>query len=348
MAQQILTSSTPKALDTHWASVMLPLIFLGGDRPMRFSVRFRFCFATLCVVLWARPAAALENSVVVESKTVVAGADSVWVAVFVNNSVPIYELDLPLELRSVTAGAFTRSKIIIGDAPAGRVHNSPLSDDSSNCWFPPWSNPFLAFWGAPNTVDNCSGPVSESYGGDASTNAPFVSPDAVLLTADGHYCGPLGAGQDPPSSDSASCYLVFDVTNIPGQFEIDTCCAWGHLSFGGGIVPSFTKGVITIRCDCSCHADPDCNGVTDIVDVIQTIDRAFRGAETIDDPSCAAHGASVDGRTDVNCSGATDLVDVVLMIRVAVRGEDPASVFCNACGQSMGVATPAPRATALL
>ncbi|MBI3873343.1 MAG: hypothetical protein HY304_09750 [candidate division Zixibacteria bacterium] len=136
--------------------------------------------------------------------------------------------------------------------------------------------------------------------------------------------------------DSASCQLIFDVTMMPGEFEIDTCCVTqNHLWFGDGvynITPRFVKGTITVvACDCSCHADPQCDGVTDIADVIRAIDRAFREADGTYDSFCRGYGISVDGRTDVDCSGATDILDVVKLIDVSLRGGNPALLFCGPC-----------------
>ena len=93
--------------------------------------------------------------------------------------------------------------------------------------------------------------------------------------------------------------------------------AWaGHHGFG---------------CDCHCQSDPECDGRTDVLDVIRTIDRAFRGLAPTKDVTCFAHSQTVDGRTDINCSGATDVLDVVVMINVAFRGQDPATQFCRLC-----------------
>ena len=85
-------------------------------------------------------------------------------------------------------------------------------------------------------------------------------------------------------------------------------------------------------CDCHCQDDPECDGRTDILDVIHTIDRAFRGASPRYDLTCLPHGQSVDGRTDLDCNGQTDVVDVVRMINVAFRGAAPDTQFCRLCG----------------
>lgn len=86
--------------------------------------------------------------------------------------------------------------------------------------------------------------------------------------------------------------------------------------------------LVTEACECECHADPECDGVTNIVDVVLTVNRAFRGSPMI--TFCPAH-PEVDGRTDVDCTGSTDIVDVVKVIEVAFRGVDPATKFCEAC-----------------
>jgi len=78
-------------------------------------------------------------------------------------------------------------------------------------------------------------------------------------------------------------------------------------------------------CYCPCHADPQCDGVRNVQDVVQTVNVAFRGAAPAYDPQCAPE------RTDVDCSGATDVVDVVAMVDVAFRAAAPLSKFCHPC-----------------
>lgn len=82
-------------------------------------------------------------------------------------------------------------------------------------------------------------------------------------------------------------------------------------------------------CNCDCHADPVCDGQPDVLDVVLTINVAFRGSAERRDASCLRHGINVAGRTDVNCSGLTDIADVVHVIDVVFRGEDREIAFCN-------------------
>lgn len=83
-------------------------------------------------------------------------------------------------------------------------------------------------------------------------------------------------------------------------------------------------------CGCPCQADPVCDGVSDMADLVRIIDRAFRNGSAISDAACTPVGC-IDGLTDVDCSGCTDVVDVVEMIAVVFRHADPRQSFCAPC-----------------
>lgn len=93
-------------------------------------------------------------------------------------------------------------------------------------------------------------------------------------------------------------------------------------------VPELAGRTTTIvgSCDCLCHADPVCDGQPDVLDIVETVNTAFRGLEPVVDPTCPHVG-----RPDVDCSGSIDLVDVVLMVNVVFRGADPNTTFCDPC-----------------
>jgi len=80
-------------------------------------------------------------------------------------------------------------------------------------------------------------------------------------------------------------------------------------------------------CVCDCHADPACDSSVDILDVVQTVNVAFRGAAPILDPNINCPYET----TDVDCSTATDVLDVVRIVNVAFRGGNPATEFCDPC-----------------
>jgi hypothetical protein len=101
----------------------------------------------------------------------------------------------------------------------------------------------------------------------------------------------------------------------------------GAVSF----VPPFYGATLTVNeqlCICNCHADPICDGVTDVVDVITMVNEAFRGASSVTDAGC-----SHVSRGDVDCDCAVSITDVVRVIDVAFRGADPATKFCDGCAQ---------------
>lgn len=80
-------------------------------------------------------------------------------------------------------------------------------------------------------------------------------------------------------------------------------------------------------CQCPCPANPECESDdADILDVIATIDIAFRGGTGTIDPNCPV------GRSDVDCSGTVDILDVTRLVSVAFRSGDPAAEFCDPCG----------------
>jgi len=81
-------------------------------------------------------------------------------------------------------------------------------------------------------------------------------------------------------------------------------------------------------CACDCHADPSCDGIrSDVLDVVNVINVAFRGAAPLPDPNAACPFQT----TDADCSSATDVLDVVRIVNVAFRGGDVATEFCDPC-----------------
>ncbi|HUU45772.1 MAG TPA: hypothetical protein VM118_08565, partial [Acidobacteriota bacterium] len=78
-------------------------------------------------------------------------------------------------------------------------------------------------------------------------------------------------------------------------------------------------------CACPCHGDPQCDGTIDVLDVVDAVDVAFRGAAAITDPLCPCE------QTDVSCNGLTNVLDVVKIVNVAFRKWDAETVFCDPC-----------------
>jgi len=94
-----------------------------------------------------------------------------------------------------------------------------------------------------------------------------------------------------------------------------------HLGVG------FWYGTGASGCFCPCQYDPRCDGIiSDVLDVSDTINRAFRGFAPTQDPNCPYE------RTDVDGSGASDVLDVTKVINVAFRGNPAGSQYdLNLC-----------------
>lgn len=75
-------------------------------------------------------------------------------------------------------------------------------------------------------------------------------------------------------------------------------------------------------CDCSCHGDPACDSVPNVLDVIRVVNVAFRGTPSVS-------GLCVREWTDVDCTGVTSATDVVRIVNAAFRGASVATEFCH-------------------
>ncbi len=84
-------------------------------------------------------------------------------------------------------------------------------------------------------------------------------------------------------------------------------------------------------CDCDCHGDPQCDGVTNVFDVTHAVNIAFRGADAILDPNILCTLQT----TDVDCNGVTSIFDVTRFVNVAFRGGDPNVEFCSPCAPNL-------------
>lgn len=80
----------------------------------------------------------------------------------------------------------------------------------------------------------------------------------------------------------------------------------------------------TVVPDCPCLADPKCDGsMSDVSDVVATINVAFRGYAPARKATCGFDDA------DVDCNGAVDVLDVINVVDVAFRGAEPLATYCQ-------------------
>ena len=296
----------------------------------------------VALVLTAPAMALAQDAVTVESKTVFGGEDLCSLGVFISNSTPLSGIVVPLEIRSETYDAYIAPGFVSGGfkwqlTPGNRVWASPLG-----VAMPGWPASGMTvrkFADTAEFFEACSGPLSHTFR-TGSSNPNFISPDAVFFASVSTGDPSIGEqitlapGSDPNGSANASFLIVTGIAPQFGTFVIDTCCAApaNHLGYWNENAvrfdPAFTSGTVTVRCH---HADPVCDGEHNILDVVMVANRAYRAYEALNDPSCAAHGVTVDGLTDVNCDGVTDVMDHVRMVNVAFRGMDPLTQFCDPC-----------------
>jgi len=255
------------------------------------------------------------NQVVVESKTLAAGATGQEVGIFITNDIPVQAMVLPLEIRSVTGGAYIVSVFELNSIAGNRVYNSPLGPAGSN-W--PDAEIISNRYASPS-VENCSGPVSETFA-EAAANVDFVSPDGALYATVSKGNSQIGEddalapGSDPAGTNSASFRLFFDVTANQGTFEVDTCCVTpaNHLEFiqndlnTTGHAPAFTKGIITVA------PDADADEVPDFADNCPTVANPLQedgDGDGIGDVCDNCPAISNPTQTDVDNDGDGDVCD---------------------------------------
>ncbi|MBI5868088.1 MAG: hypothetical protein HZB43_07370 [candidate division Zixibacteria bacterium] len=182
-----------------------------------------------------------SNSVVVESKTVAAGATGVLIRVRITNDVTLGFVEFPFEIRSVSGGAFVSSI---------RLN---LSERLSAVG---WSSMVGQGLATPE-LTSCKnsqpgGYATVSWSGFNTYHDIVASPEGIRIMGWKLYPGEQYL--QPGADANGSIAISVNVLDHGGVFEIDTTCVdpATHLDFGDSagmqmIIPSFTKGVITVR-----------------------------------------------------------------------------------------------------
>jgi PKD repeat protein len=165
-----------------------------------------------CLVVWSLPqSAGAVNSFVVESRTVLKGTDLIEVRVRLTNDVPLRLLQLPLEMRSTSGGAFiTAMKMSYEERLAG----SALDDIISY-------RRFAVLDSVGNAACNDVHPDSGYSTFDDSEELRDVesSPEAALFFRQDN------SDFLAPGSDTlGSLVFTFDIDTLAGTFIIDTTC----------------------------------------------------------------------------------------------------------------------------
>jgi hypothetical protein len=270
------------------------------------------------------------NSVEIESKWVDEGQKDVAVGIYIKNTEPLRGVLLPLEIRSIHVGSFIRRSLDV--RPESRFMNWAGDDPpvTAELYFPYKTQ---SAHGIHCTTDSL-GRVWRWLEYDSLPD--FMGEEALLyfFMNASHEIRHLMPGDDGESgAGTPSISLVFDVTDVGGAFIIDTTCTApaNHLTFVGrhdqAVDVQFRPSIVLIGCNAECHGDPQCDGSCNIIDLVRSIDVAFKGAPpAIDpDPRCPVEN------TDVNCDMVTDVIDIVKMINVQYRSASILDQFCAAC-----------------
>jgi hypothetical protein len=146
---------------------------------------------------------------------------------------------------------------------------------------------------------------------------PATDVDSSPLTFS-HIDGPFhGAASNLNTTDGSFDYLPS--LDYEGEDTVFYAVSDGALADTARVIITIAAG-----CVCDCHADPICDGFTNVQDVVAIVNIAFRaGTDTID-PTCP-HA----GRADLNCDCVVSVLDVVNVVNHAFRGDT--TPFCNPC-----------------
>lgn len=236
------------------------------------------------------------GSVVVESKTVRPNSQHT-IGIYISNSTAIDGVVIPLVIRAIDAYPST---LQLREHPSGR-------------FAPGYAIEITTYLDLMN--GDCAGGPGTGFSDPDYSGEPteVSSPDAfqyVRSNIAGFYA-PMAAATDM----TPSLEIVFTAPDSLGSFEVDTTCSTptNHLAFFeadtyGEITPDFTRGVITVDCDCPFQGDLDMDSFRDAVDLGLAIDVLFFGADDIQDSLCPAT------RTDFNADGFPDAADLNLLI----------------------------------
>jgi len=309
--------------------------------------------ALVATLAWARSADAVNHVRIDTISNVAPGTTNLTIGVYVTNDIPLAAVVFPFEIRTCNAGAYIAGPTFNhGLNPAGRMYNSPLGPaDPNGAW--PAASIFASVFAQdslPNSAGGCVRPhePTRSWVSSFHHAAPdFVSPDAVFLatisTGDPRIGELVTMASGSDAAGEPSYHLVVNVGTTHGLFVIDTTCTTpaNVLQYvdidANGYHPTFEVGTVGVGvavgscspagCSCPCHGEPaNCGSEKlGVLDVVTTIDVAFRAVPAVQGPACPYTN------TDVDCSGDTDIVDVVKSVNVEFRNADRETEYCHPC-----------------
>lgn len=155
-------------------------------------------------------------------------------------------------------------------------------------------------------------------------------------------CEPYEPAGDCASEHWATIARTVDDINIFYILDLDAGNSWaeeGRGTFnpvmylrlpGGGIDAPYLCPDSVMSCRCPCHGDPECDGVSDILDLVRCVDVAFREGPPVSGGVCPFIW------TDLNCDDLTNVFDIVRMVNVVFREADPLIEWCAECPPQAG------------
>ncbi|HEX9751461.1 MAG TPA: M14 family zinc carboxypeptidase [candidate division Zixibacteria bacterium] len=234
---------------------------------------------------------ALAESLVVNADSALPGAEVTW-DININNHVPLSQITLPISISQIPAYATLDSITMAGTRTQLFLGSQTLFN---NKLFGQMVIRLISsFDGSLPPLPPGSGPIARVH---LTIKPGAVFGDSLVLSIN----TPL-EGYAPSAK--------IDATDI-GIFGDD-----GALT------------ILTPPCECQCHTDPVCDGTTEVLDIVATVEIAFRNGAITPDPLLQCPWA----RSDVNCDGTVNVFDVVKLVDVAFRAADAGTTFCQSCG----------------
>lgn len=190
-----------------------------------------------------------------------------------------------------------------------------ITDNNCNADTGRWDVTITPVNDAPVANDATAGTTPNTQVAVGSMPASDVDSSPLSFS---HIAGPFhGAASNLNTTTGAFDYLPS--LDYEGEDTVTYVASDGALADTARVIITIAAG-----CFCNCHADPICDGFSNIQDVVSIVNVAFRaGIDTVD-PSCT-HA----GRSDLNCDCVVSVLDVVNIVNHAFRGDT--SPFCNPC-----------------
>lgn len=185
----------------------------------------------------------------------------------------------------------------------------------------------------PATVSITVNPVNDPpVARDTSITVPYETPVTTkFLASDVDGPSITFAKVSGPSNGTFSGFNAttgaFTYTPNTGYFGPDSIKFTADDGSGPGNVGTIRFSVSSSNCVCACWSDPQCNGQTNVIDLVRVIQILFENHAATISPQCPTLDA------DFNCDCFIDVLDLGKIIDILFRGD---TTICNPCSASCG------------